>query len=182
MQRTTVRFPNSNQQPYKSKSLCSRMTAIFTYSFADFSKKEVCTLTIIALLTATIVWKFTNGHTKSSRKSNNNDKRSGSSNKAAAPLSLEQQITYVEEKFEHDYAGRVATLLRTYDESNSKDVYEKNYCNEMLLKLLIELDNINLIDQHGERKLNLKQHRKSVIHKIQDQLKALDRLSTGSRD
>lgn len=46
----------------------------------------------------------------------------------------------------------------------------------MLLKLLIELDGIDLVDLEPERKKILKSKRKDVIKLIQTELKLLDSL------
>lgn len=96
--------------------------------------------------------------------------------KPVAPLALEAQIENVELRYENEFKPRIQVLLKSFDKNIEKDVYERNYCNEMLLKLLIELDGIDLVNLEPERKRILKSKRKEVIKLIQSEIKLLDSL------
>ena len=92
------------------------------------------------------------------------------------PLTLESRIENVELRYENEFKPRIESLLKSFDKNIERDVYERNYCNEMLLKLLIELDGIDLVELEPERKKILKSKRKDVIKLIQTKLKLLDSL------
>ncbi|CCE62593.1 hypothetical protein TPHA_0C04430 [Tetrapisispora phaffii CBS 4417] len=96
---------------------------------------------------------------------------------AKKPLTLEEKIEKVLGTYNTEYRDGINKLLETFDKSE-KQVYEKNYFNEMLLKLLIELDGVDLMDiSDPERKTALKLRRKEAIKLIQGELNKLDNLS-----
>lgn len=93
------------------------------------------------------------------------------------PMTPERRINSVRLRFLDEYEQGVLKLLENYNAGDKDQVYQRNYYNEMLLKLLIELDGIDLSTVPGEKKLTLKQQRKSVIKEIQTHLKLLDKLA-----
>lgn len=92
------------------------------------------------------------------------------------PLTLEKRIENVRLRFNDEYKPGITSLLENYDPADKDKVYQRNYYNEMLLKLLIELDGVDLGEMQGERKIALKEQRKGVIREIQAHLKTLDKL------
>ncbi|CAI4848050.1 CNT_collapsed_G0053520.mRNA.1.CDS.1 [Saccharomyces cerevisiae] len=96
--------------------------------------------------------------------------------KAPVPLTLEEQIDNVSLRYGNELEGRSKDLINRFDVEDEKDIYERNYCNEMLLKLLIELDSIDLINVDESLRRPLKEKRKGVIKEIQAMLKSLDSL------
>ncbi|AMD20669.1 HDL075Wp [Eremothecium sinecaudum] len=92
------------------------------------------------------------------------------------PLTLEEKIDKVLEKFNTEYKSGIENLVATFEAETESHVYQCNFYNEMLLKLLIELDGIDLAGVTGERKLLLKKNRKDAIMQIQQQLKTIDKL------
>lgn len=94
----------------------------------------------------------------------------------SAPLTKESHIDNVLLRFEQEYKPGLLKLLESFDPSDEKCTYNRRYYNEMLLKLLIELDGIDITTLQGERKAELKLKRKAVIKEIQQHLKLLDTL------
>ncbi|SCW01148.1 LAFE_0D06150g1_1 [Lachancea fermentati] len=105
---------------------------------------------------------------KKQRQHQNEDKKN---------LSLEDQINAVHEKYVSDYKTGLANLLEAFDGKSEQHDYQRKYYNEMLLKLLIELDGVDLVGLEGERKKILKEKRKQAIKEIQGDLKKLDAIS-----
>lgn len=97
---------------------------------------------------------------------------------AAKPVQLtkEGQIENIRLRYENEYKTRIEKLLQVFNKDDEKLKYERNFCNEMLLKLLIELDGVDLIDLPTEERMVLKQQRKDIIKLIQSELKVLDSL------
>ncbi|QLL32263.1 hypothetical protein HG536_0C04320 [Torulaspora globosa] len=93
------------------------------------------------------------------------------------PMTPERRIHNVRLRFLDEYEQGVLKLLENYNAGDKDQIYQRNYYNEMLLKLLIELDGIDLSNVPGEKKLTLKQQRKTVIKEIQTHLKLLDKLA-----
>lgn len=93
------------------------------------------------------------------------------------PMTAERRIESVRLRFQEEYEKGVLKLLEGYDSNDKDQAYQRNYFNEMLLKLLIELDGIDLSSMQGEKKLALKEQRKQVIKEIQSHLRSLDKLA-----
>lgn len=131
-----------------------------------------------AICIAYFIWGvFAKNPTKQSTVTNNaKSAKDIQKKKSVVPLTLESQIENVELRYENEFKPRIQKLLKSFDKNIEKDIYERNYCNEMLLKLLIELDGIDLVDLEPERKKILKSKRKDVIKLIQTELKLLDSL------
>lgn len=92
------------------------------------------------------------------------------------PLTLEGKLENIRLRYENEFKTRIEKLLEVFNKDDEKLIYERNYCNEMLLKLLIELDGVDLIDLPTEKRMTLKQKRKDIIKLIQSELKVLDAL------
>ncbi|AET39447.1 Snl1p Ecym_4393 [Eremothecium cymbalariae DBVPG len=120
------------------------------------------------------------GKSKSAKKES---KKKGGKPKAVRKecLTLEEGIEAVQRKFETEYKAGLTKLLEDFEPGNEKYEFECSYYNEMLLKLLIELDGIELTEVTGERKDMLKKKRKAAILTIQQQLKKLDKIRTQQR-
>lgn len=123
----------------------------------------------IAALLSIVIWKFLG----SSGKQSSNVSKNVHTTKTV-PLTLEGKIENIALRYENEFKDRIIKLVEIYDNKNEKLVYERNYCNEMLLKLLIELDGVDLVDIEPERKAILKQKRKDIIKVIQKELSTLD--------
>lgn len=135
--------------------------------------------TATAAILAVIVWRFSSrsSTTSTGRSSKRRNKtQNGLDKEEPVPMTLKKKIENVHLRYKNEYEDRVKKILGSFNPDNEKDVYEKNYCNEMLLKLLIELDGIDLVNEEPETKKQLKQRRKLVIKDIQGQLKKLDTL------
>ena len=91
-------------------------------------------------------------------------------------MTLENQIENIWLRYKNEFEGRIESLSTSFDAGDEKHVYERNYCNEMLLKLLIELDGVDLVNLEPERKQVLRNRRKDIIKTIQEKLNALDKL------
>lgn len=149
-------------------------------SFLDLNSQESRIIAIVATSTFAIciayyIWcSFSGDNTK---KNNTAATSTKGKREKPVPLTLEGQIENVALRHENEFKPRIEKLLASFNKKNEKEVYERNYCNEMLLKLLIELDGIDLVDLGAERKQVLKQKRKEVIKTIQSELKALDALN-----
>lgn len=92
------------------------------------------------------------------------------------PLSKESHIDSVSIRFHQEYKPGLLQLVGKYDSQDEKNRYNKRYYNEMLLKLLIELDGIDITDLPTNEKAELKSKRKTVIRDIQKHLQLLDTL------
>ncbi|SCV04370.1 LAME_0H17898g1_1 [Lachancea meyersii CBS 8951] len=99
-----------------------------------------------------------------------------SAKKAEKPVTLEEQIENVYKRYLAEYKQGLDALVADFDPKSEKQQYQLNYYNEMLLKLVIELDGVDLVDLEGDRKIALKDRRKCVIREIQTDLKRLDSL------
>lgn len=64
-------------------------------------------------------------------------------------------------RYGNELEGRSKDLINRFDVEDEKDIYERNYCNEMLLKLLIELDSIDLINVDESLRRPLKEKGKA---------------------
>lgn len=136
-----------------------------------------------AIIVTAILWR--NLRLSSSRGNKKTQQRRKKSAKTAAkkeddkpvPLTPEKRIENVHLRFRNEYEQGVLGLINGYDSSDKDQVYQRNYYNEMLLKLLIELDGIDLANMDGEKKASLKEQRKMVIKDIQSHLKSLDKLA-----
>ncbi|SCU85023.1 LAFA_0D13432g1_1 [Lachancea sp. 'fantastica'] len=122
---------------------------------------------------------------RSNSKKNKNQKKKKTpgriSKRTEKPASLEDQIENVHQRFLSEYKQGVDALIQDFDPSSEKLQYQRNYYNEMLLKLVIELDGVDLVDLEGDRKTVLKDRRKQVIKEIQTDLKRLDSLKKQGR-
>lgn len=156
------------------------MDSIMDYLKNDKGELNIYLATATAALLAVIVWKFSSKSaatsTNNSSKKKNKKRKASTKKEEPVPLTLEKRIENVHLRYKNEYEDRIKKILGSFDPDSEKDVYEKNFCNEMLLKLLIELDGIDLINEEPERKKQLKEQRKLVIKEIQGQLKKLDTL------
>ncbi|CAI5169173.1 AVN_HP_G0119700.mRNA.1.CDS.1 [Saccharomyces cerevisiae] len=80
------------------------------------------------------------------RASRKNKKGKNQFEKAPVPLTLEEQIDNVSLRYGNELEGRSKDLINRFDVEDEKDIYERNYCKRNALKLLIELDSIDLIN------------------------------------
>ncbi|KAL6944780.1 hypothetical protein ACO0RG_001534 [Hanseniaspora osmophila] len=88
-----------------------------------------------------------------------------------------EEIQEVNVKFNKEYREGIVQLLESYDPAVEEDTYKKKFYGEMLLKLLIELDGVDLISmEEGEAKNALKTKRKQSIKEIQSYLRKVDAL------
>lgn len=146
-------------------------------SLLDFENQDsriiaIAATTTFAICVACYIWgTFSKGNSKQNKKGN-----AGKKDKPV-PLTLEGKIENVSLRYKNEFKPRIEKLLESFNKENEKEIYERNYCNEMLLKLLIELDGVDLVDVEPERKKVLKQKRKDIIKIIQAELKALDALN-----
>lgn len=94
------------------------------------------------------------------------------------PVALDPaaKIEHIYLRYENEFKDRIEKINEIFDSNDEKDVYERNYCNEMLLKLLIELDGVDLLNIEGDQRKALRQRRKDIIKIIQDELVKLDSL------
>lgn len=152
-------------------------------SFINSDNKDSQLITVIATGTFAIciayfIWGvLANSSSRQSKVTKNTKSVKDTQNKThVVPLTLEARIENVELRYENEFKPRIESLLKSFDKNIERDVYERNYCNEMLLKLLIELDGIDLVELEPERKKILKSKRKDVIKLIQTKLKLLDSL------
>lgn len=142
----------------------------------------ICTTTVVG--SVVLLALLGSISSKKSRKSKNQKrKKRGSKNKGGMkeitkkkPLTLEEKIESVQQKYNKEYKDGLHSLLANFKSDSETDEYQCNYYNEMLLKLLIELDGVDLTDVEGERKQTLKEKRKAAVKEIQGELKNLDRL------
>lgn len=146
---------------------------MFTSENGDSHIVAIVATSTFAICVAYYIWGALSGGKKTNKSANKNVEKA---NKKPVPLTLEGQIENVSLRYENEFKPRIEKLLDSFDKEDEKQIYERNYCNEMLLKLLIELDGVDLIALEPERKQILKQKRKDVIKVIQSELKALDAL------
>ncbi|SCU97697.1 LADA_0H07734g1_1 [Lachancea dasiensis] len=111
---------------------------------------------------------------KEKRGKGKNKKKSGAAERK--PLTLEEQLELVQQRYVSEFKSDLDHLIENFDADSEKQQYQRNYFNEMLLKLVIELDGVDLVDVEGERKKALKIKRKQIIKEIQFDLKRLDSL------
>ena len=91
-------------------------------------------------------------------------------------MTEEETIDHVLEKFRKEYEVGLNKLVEEYDDSAEEMKYQRNFYNEMLLHLLLDLDGVHLDSLEGERKEQVRLQRKAAIKKIQLELKKLDHL------
>ncbi|OBA27670.1 hypothetical protein HANVADRAFT_1543 [Hanseniaspora valbyensis NRRL Y-1626] len=92
-------------------------------------------------------------------------------------LTDEEKVVEVKRKFNEEYKKDAEQILQSFDKNNEKDVYKKGFLGEMLMKLLLELDSIDVSQiEDLEKKSKLKEGRKNTIHEIQGYLKQIDAL------
>lgn len=135
-----------------------------------------------AIIMTAILWRssrLTNSGRENRKQARKKSSKTKSKNQDEKPLPMtpEKKIDSVHLRFVNEYKDGVQKLLDNYDSSDKNEVYQRNYYNEMLLKLLIELDGVDLADMQGERRVTLKEKRKAVIKEIQAHLKKLDKLA-----
>ncbi|CAR28174.1 hypothetical protein ZYGR_0N06650 [Zygosaccharomyces rouxii] len=136
-------------------------------------------LTSAAFVVTALFWKYSSTSTTTTtsraktKKSRNQQQRMTAK---TVPLSRESHIDTVSTRFHQEYKPGLLQLVGKYDPKNEKNSYDKRYYNEMLLKLLIELDGIDITALPTDDKLKLKNRRKTVIKEIQTHLQLLDTL------
>ncbi|CCH60955.1 hypothetical protein TBLA_0D04590 [Henningerozyma blattae CBS 6284] len=87
-----------------------------------------------------------------------------------------ERLQAVYEKFQKEYQKGIEELCSNFDHNDEKQEYQRNYFNEMLLKLLIQLDDVDLVNLEPTKKKELKDMRRGFIQLIQKDLKRLDSL------
>lgn len=132
-------------------------------------------ITSAAIIIAALFWR--SSRLTTSKRPKQNKRKKNKEDDKPVPMTLEKKIENVSLRFNDEYRDKVQQLVENFDAENEKDVYQRNFYNEMLLKLLIELDGVDLIDIEGERKAALKERRKAGIKEIQVELKKLDKLT-----
>lgn len=147
---------------------------------SKLSKTSTSTYVLLAVIAVVFLVTIKRPSDKGKRNKKRGLKKSKKSKaqfeKAPVSLTLEEQIENVSLRYSNELAGRSRDLINRFDAKDEKDIYERNYCNEMLLKLLIELDGIDLINVEESLRKSLKEKRKAVIKEIQAMLKSLDSL------
>ncbi|CAI4039739.1 hypothetical protein SMKI_09G1470 [Saccharomyces mikatae IFO 1815] len=150
------------------------------YWKSKLSKTSTSTYVLLAVIAVVFLVTIKRPSDKGKRNKKRGLKKSKKSKaqfeKAPVSLTLEEQIENVSLRYSNELAGRSRDLINRFDAKDEKDIYERNYCNEMLLKLLIELDGIDLINVEESLRKSLKEKRKAVIKEIQAMLKSLDSL------
>lgn len=103
-------------------------------------------------------------------------KKQADLDKKPVALNPTEQLENIYLRYENEFKDRITKITELYSPEDEKDVYERNYCNEMLLKLLIELDGVDLLTLQGNERKKLRQRRKDIIKVIQNELVKLDSL------
>ncbi|XBW34564.1 hypothetical protein QEN19_000127 [Hanseniaspora menglaensis] len=94
-------------------------------------------------------------------------------------LTDEEKIVEVNRKFNEEYRKDAEQIIVKFDKNDDKDVYKKAFLGEMLMKLLLELDSIDVSQiEDLDFKKKLKDGRKNTIHEIQGFLKKIDGLKS----
>ncbi|GMM55531.1 Snl1 protein [Maudiozyma humilis] len=104
------------------------------------------------------------------------DERRRENERPVVPMDPAAKLENVYLRYENEFKDRVAKITDLFSPDDEKDVYERNYCNEMLLKLMIELDNVDLTTLPGSQKKKLRLRRKEILKIIQEELVRLDAL------
>ena len=157
-----------------------------TLHLSDVPTEALAATGILAIVISVYLWKSL-GVPDSKRSRQRRRKKLGKKKKtdqgndgkfkeAPVPMTLENQIENIWLRYKNEFEKRIEGLLTSFDAGDEKQVYERNYCNEMLLKLLIELDGVDLVNLEPERKQVLRNRRKDIIKIIQGKLNALDKL------
>ncbi|GAV54167.1 hypothetical protein ZYGR_0AK06690 [Zygosaccharomyces rouxii] len=135
-------------------------------------------LTGAAFVVTALFWRYSSiGTTTTDRtKTKKSHKQQQKMPTKTVPLSRESHIDSISTSFHHEYKPGLLQLVGNYDSENEKNCYDKRYYNEMLLKLLIELDGIDITVLPTDDKVQLKNRRKAVIKEIQHHLQLLDTL------
>ncbi|CCD23207.1 Snl1p NDAI_0B01730 [Naumovozyma dairenensis CBS 421] len=144
---------------YLSSCSCCSNTSCF----------KICSGIAVAILSF-LLWKLFN-------RSSTYVKSNAKLDEKPVPITKESQIDNIQLRFQNEFVTKIDPLLESFDSSDEQHIYNRNYYNEMLLKLLIELDDIDLttIDDK-QTKMDMKEKRKLVIKDIQTYLKTLDSL------
>ncbi|KAH3901005.1 Snl1p SCDLUD_002470 [Saccharomycodes ludwigii] len=146
----------------------------FVTSKNIFTAISFCLLSLIYLLAKSTPKKKKKLQKKKSHK---NRDIGLSTSKPPSKKSHDEQIKSALNKYDSEYKEGVTRLVTNYNPELQDDVYQKNYYNEMLLKLLIELDGVDLTTiENPELKSELKSKRKTAIRSIQAELHKLDAL------
>ena len=103
-------------------------------------------------------------------------KKQADLDKKPVALNPTEQLENIYLRYENEFKDRITKITELYSPEDENDVYERNYCNEMLLKLLIELDGVDLLTLQGNERKKLRQRRKDIIKVIQNELVKLDSL------
>lgn len=141
------------------------------WRFDENALCNVVCLTGAAVIVTALMWRTTRKNT-----TKRNRKPTMGEALKPSPMTKESHIENVLLRFEQEYKPGLLKLLQQYDPSDEKCKYDRRYYNEMLLKLLIELDGIDITSLQGERKVELKLKRKGAVKEIQQHLKLLDTL------
>ena len=156
-----------------------------TLHLSDVPTEALTATGILAIVISIYLWRSLGvSNSKKSRqrrrrKAGKKKRAEGNNEKfkeAPVPMTLENQIENIWLRYKNEFEGRIEGLSTSFDAGDEKQMYERNYCNEMLLKLLIELDGVDLVNLEPERKQVLRNRRKDIIKIIQEKLSALDKL------
>ena len=104
------------------------------------------------------------------------DERKKENERPVVPMDPETKLENVALRYENEFKDRITKITELYSPHDEKDVYERNYCNEMLLKLMIELDGVDLMSLPGAQRKKLRLRRKEILKTIQQELVRLDAL------
>ncbi|CCF55705.1 hypothetical protein KAFR_0A02690 [Kazachstania africana CBS 2517] len=155
----------------KLKVLIGEATSL-AYSDEYRLQALICTGVCVTLISACLWKTFYNPKLQSEKDVSTID----SKDEKPVPMTLEKQLENTLLRFENEFKPRIENLLDSFDPTDEKQIYERNYCNEMLLKLLISLDGIDLVGIENPRRQVLRSERKDIIRLIQSNLKKLDSL------
>ncbi|CAH00858.1 Snl1p [Kluyveromyces lactis] len=155
------------------------------HSLEDAYQSMTVRVSGIMIVTALVLW-ISSGTTKKPRgkKSRKSKKGKHAAKKSQKEIekeklknmSEEETIKYVLDKFTNEYEEGLHKLLENYDSTSETMQYQRNFYNEMLLHLLLDLDGVHLGNLEGEKKEQVRLQRKAAIKKIQLELKKLDKL------
>lgn len=149
------------------------------HSLEDAYASVTLRVTGAVLLTAFVMWISSGTAKKSTNKKatkSGRRKKGKKSKQAVKEVTPEERIDHVLSKFQKEYEIGFNQLLETYVAGEEKSEYQRNYYNEMLLHLLLDLDGVHLDSLEGDRKEAVRVQRKAAIKKIQLELKRLDQL------
>lgn len=151
------------------------------HSVEDALQSLTVRVTGMLFVTALAVWissRSTTGGSSSGKKKSKKKSKGRTKGKVVKKkvMTEEETIKDVINRFEKEYEQGLTKLWENFDPSSETMQYERNYYNEMLLHLLLDLDGVHLGNLEGDKKEEVRLQRKAAIKKIQLELKKLDKL------